>query len=247
MNVATEVLDELGKAVINQNALTLVGQLDRKLYEKVNKVLDAAGGKWNRKAKAHLFDGDASEIIEQIILTGKITNKKDDLGQFFSPRPVVDRAIKLAEIKFGMKTLEPNSGRGAIAGELVKVTPYVECYEIDPANAKAMLDWLVLPVTVADFLTVTPEPIYDRVVMNPPFAKRADIAHVRHAFKFLKPGGRLVSIMSAGVEFRTDRIGTEFRTFIVENDGFLERLPEGSFLESGTGVNTVIVVLKKSE
>jgi 16S rRNA G1207 methylase RsmC len=35
--------------------------------------------------------------------------------------------------------------------------------------------------------------------MNPPFARQADIHHVNHALKFLKPDGLLVSVMSAGV------------------------------------------------
>lgn len=44
MNVSSDVLDVLSNAVINENALVLVGQLNRDLYVKTNKVLEAAGG-----------------------------------------------------------------------------------------------------------------------------------------------------------------------------------------------------------
>ena len=48
---------------------------------------------------------------------------------------------------------------------------------------------------------------YDRIVMNPPFEAGQDIDHVRHAFQFLKDGGRLVSIMSPSPFFREDKKG----------------------------------------
>ena len=73
---------------------------------------------------------------------------------------------------------------------------------------------------------------------------QVDIDHVLHAWKFLKPGGRLVSIMSAGVIFRDNRKTVDFQNF-VEQHGYMERLPEGSFKDSGTMVNTCIVVVDK--
>jgi type I restriction-modification system DNA methylase subunit len=77
--------------------------------------------------------------------------------------------------------------------------------------------------------------------MNPPFAKQADIAHVTHAAKFLKPGGRLVSVMSASVTFRTDAKTEAFRGFINSKGAAHEKLAGGAFKESGTMVNAVIV------
>lgn len=245
MNIDSSVLDVLSNAVINDNALTLTGQLDRKLYESTNKVIVAAGGKWNKKAKAHLFDSDAAEIMDAIILTGKVTDKKSELGYFPTPKTIVARLLELAHVEVGMKVAEFHAGQGAIAEELVKLG--VDCFfcEIDPSNIAVLIKkGLVGPAAKPkDFLTLEPNPIFDRVIMNPPFAKRQDIQHVRHAYKFLKPGGKLVSVMSGGVEFRTDRIGTEFRQFVENRGGMIERLPDGSFLESGTGVTTVIVTM----
>ena len=37
---------------------------------------------------------------------------------------------------------------------------------------------------------------YDRIIANPPFTKNQDIDHVMQMWNFLKPGGRIVSIMS---------------------------------------------------
>jgi len=97
-------------------------------------------------------------------------------------------------------------------------------------------------VRTADFLQCGEElGKFDRVIMNPPFADQADIAHVTHALTFLKEGGKLVAIMSAGVGFRTDRKATAFRTTIQKMGGTIEPLPADSFKASGTGVNTVLV------
>ena len=98
---------------------------------------------------------------------------------------------------------------------------------------------------VEEWKLVSPEPKFDRVVMNPPFNKaRADIHHVLHAFKFLKKGGRLVAIMPSGVRFRDDKLTNEFRDLVL-SCGTIEDLPEQSFKESGTLVNTVLVILNK--
>lgn len=57
-------------------------------------------------------------------------------------------------------------------------------------------------------------------------------------------GGRLVSVMSAGVAFREDRRARDFRALVDARGGSIESLPEGSFSASGTGVHTVVVTLE---
>lgn len=79
--------------------------------------------------------------------------------------------------------------------------------------------------------------------MNPPFSRQADIKHVSHALKFLKPNGRLVSVMASSMTFRSNKLTTEFRELIDLRNGWIEKLPEGAFKSSGTMVNTVIVVI----
>lgn len=242
MKINNDVLAVLSQAIVNGNAVTLTGQLDRKLYIKTNEVLEAAGGKWNRKAKAHLFNGDATEIIEQIILTGEILIPQD-FGYFPTPEPVVNRLMELAEIEPGMLVLEPSAGQGAIAREVAKIAR-VDCIELLQKNAEILVDADIYRTVVkGNFLETYLHPVYDRVVMNPPFERQADIKHVQHALKFLKPGGRLVSVMSASVTFRENNLTREFRELVSSRKGSIEALPEGSFKVSGTGVNTVIVTI----
>lgn len=248
MKVDATVLNVLAEAQMEGNRLVLTGQLDRALYVQTNKVLEAAGGKWDRKAKAHVFTVDAADAMEQIIQTGEVSlirTIQQDFGYFPTPAPVVARLIGLAGPKAGMDCLEPSAGQGAIARALFAVGCVVDCVEILPANFAVLAEQEAYnAVHLGDFLKVEPEfGSYDRVVMNPPFARQADIHHVLHALKFLKPGGLLVSVMSASVTFRDNALTQGFRDLIRARGGDIEALPEGSFKDSGTGVRTIIVTI----
>lgn len=249
MKVSADVIAVLDRCQFDGNGLSLPGQLDRKQYLAVNKVIEEAGGKWERRVGAHLFDGDAAEIIDQVILAGEVTAAHKVLGYFSTPPAVVARLVELAEIVPGMTVLEPSAGTGAIVTALLPLASLVVAVEIDPGRAARLrgestyAHQPVYTLHEGDFLALPPQMHrYDRVVMNPPFAKQADIDHVTHALQFLRPGGRLVSVMSAGVVSRTNRKSAEFRDLLFGCNGSFEALPEGAFKASGTGVSAVIAV-----
>lgn len=247
MQVSQDILTVLSAADVTGNTLRLVGQLDRAAYVAADKVLQAAGGKWDKRAKAHVFDGDAADALEPILLTGEVRRVKQDFGQFDSPPEVVERVIKLAQIEPGMAVLEPSAGLGNLALAAAARGGEVTCYEIDAKRCSALVKASaathgIVLVAEGDFLSVRPRPAYDRVVMNPPFARQADIDHVRHAARFLKPGGRIVAVMSAGVMFRASSRTEAFRRFIARDPGLsLTHLPDNAFAASGTQVKTVVI------
>lgn len=249
MKVDKDVMQLLSASQTEGNKLFITGgQLDRNLYGRLDKVLKAAGGKWNTKAKAHIFAEDASDAIENIILTGEVTVPQD-FGFFPTSELVAKQAADLAMIGDGMMVLEPSAGKGAlaVAAHAAAANVQIDMHELLPDNCQALIDLNLARSGVAvpgDFLAVEPTPIYDRVVMNPPFdKKRSDIHHVMHALKFLKSGGRLVAIMPSGVTFRDDALTRDFRDLVEQRGGHIESLPDGSFKGAGTMVNTVIVMI----
>ncbi len=246
MHVSDDVLAVLDDLDIDGDHVRITGQLDYGFYKRVDKVLQAAGGKWNRKIKAHVFDADPTEVLEQVLLTGQITTPQD-MGYFPTPPPIVEKLLGLAELEPGMTVLEPSAGTGAIAGPAAARGAVVDCVEIDPARTQGLRGGHSRTVLLADFLTVTPAELdadgYDRAVMNPPFARQADIAHVLHALTFVKPGGRLVSVMANGFTFRTNRTAVDFRDLIAAKGGQVLPLADDAFREAGTGVRTVVVVI----
>ena len=216
-------------------------RLSTKQYSSVNTVLEAIGGKWNRKAKGHLFEVDPTGPLDDVLTTGQVA-KPNGLEFFPTPKLVADQVVRLAQLEPDLSVLEPSAGAGALAVAAAEVVGYrcVHCIEIQE-RFRPQLEGYGFIVQTADFLTVNPTPYaYDRVVMNPPFSRQQDIDHVLHARKFLAPDGRLVAVMSASVMFRENRKTVEFREHIVDSWAN----PARSFRESGTDVNTVTVVLE---
>lgn len=168
---------------------------------------------------------------------------------FPTPPALAQRMVDEACIEDGHRVLEPSAGTGAI----LDATPghvmprSVVAIEINPTLVTGLRAKCgsYLDVRCADFLEQPPDLLgtFDRVLMNPPFS--AEVAHVRHAFGFLKPGGRLVAIMSEGPFFRSYRADVEFRAWLDEIGGTSEPLPADTFRESGTGVNTRLVVIER--
>jgi predicted RNA methylase len=243
--IDTEVLLALRQARTEDTGLWLTGQLERKLYERVNKVLEALGGRWSRKLKRHVFDGQAADLLGDVLTTGEYVDMKQEFQFFETPSQLASRMCSLAQVNGLSTVLEPSAGRGAIAKMARSYGAVVECIELQEKLAEELRQQ-AFKVIQGDFLDVSPaEPRYKAVLMNPPFCRSQDIAHVRHAYEFLKPGGTLVAVMGAGWTFRQDRRATEFREWLDDHGGEVEPLPQGTFKESGTGVNTVLVTIRR--
>lgn len=232
----------------------LVEQLDRKLYVKVNKALEALGGAWSRKDKVHVFAKcDAQPMIDAAITSGQIETGAD-VGFFETPEPLAAQLVVRAGVRRNHLVLEPSAGTGRIVAALQDVGAVVHACEWDLDRCGILTrdvlkgrDSMLASRDILDWKLPLDGAGYDRVVMNPPFCKvgKGDhLDHVRHAFSLLKPKGVLVSVLPSSVTFRRDRRYTEFRTWF-EARGTLESLPDGSFKGSGTGVNTVVVRLVK--
>ena len=164
-----EVLAVLsGATIIANNIILNCGQLDRKLYISVNKVLEAMGGKWNRRTKGHLFPANPDDKLESILLTGEY-DKPADFGYFQTPADLVDRMVVLSELSPDMVVLEPSAGQGAIAERVARIVGYnnVHCFELLPDNCEVLTKCGFLKTECCDFLLTEPRPLYDRVIMNP--------------------------------------------------------------------------------
>lgn len=178
-----------------------------------------------------------------------------NFGLFPSPPPVVDQVLEAAGLihSEGLRVLEPSAGTGAIAAAAADAQHRVDVCEIQPELAEQLrASGRYAAVWVRDFLRTPPRADYDRVVMNPPFDRGRDIDHVLHAWEFVKPGGVLVAVMSAGTEFRQDRKSQAFREWVDARHrcGWgrpWRDLPPGSFASVGTNVNAVFLTLTKEK
>ena len=165
-------------------------------------------------------------------------------GYFPTPAPVLARMIEAARLSPGLDVLEPSAGSGAIADAVKAACPDARLHLFEIwGTLRDILEGKGYTLAGRDFLDEMPDHAVDRVLMNPPFEGMADIDHVRAAHSYLRSGGRLVAIMSPGPFFRQDRKAAEFRAWLDSLGGEFEKLPEGSFAESGTGVGAYLVTI----
>ncbi|MEG1565089.1 MAG: hypothetical protein RR365_15430, partial [Bacteroides sp.] len=122
--ISDNILDILGDCTITGNTLFLPDkQLDRPTYEAVNKAITNIGGKWNRKAKGHVFDHDPTEGLDNLLTTGETEDMKKVFQFFPTPRQLAETMVGMAEIQNmpheeKCPVLEPSAGDGAIADVL---------------------------------------------------------------------------------------------------------------------------------
>lgn len=171
-------------------------------------------------------------------------------GYFPTPRDLAAEVVELADIRAGHRVLEPSAGKGDLAAAVRAAAPSADLVTVELQYELAeLLRDKGFTVAARDFLAETPASLgtFDRIVANPPFEDLGDIDHVRHMWSFLRPGGRIVSIMSEAPFFRQDRKAEEFRAWLAGLGGTATKNPEGSFRSSDrpTGVATRTVILER--
>lgn len=167
-------------------------------------------------------------------------------GFFVTPKTLAERMVTLADIRPGMKVLEPSAGNGAIAEVIRTNDPEAVLEVIERQHSLCkILELKEFNLVGHDFLECKGK--YDRIIMNPPFENFQDIDHVLHAFGCLKSGGCIVAIMCESAFFRRDKKAVTFREWLDQLDSASEQLPSGTFSKeiTSTGVVSRLVIIHK--
>jgi len=155
---------------------------------------------------------------------------------------------ELLRLDEGDRVLEPSAGTGALVRAVLGRGAAVHAVEVDPERCDALRGIRAPDLTVqqANFLDVPAVAAFDVVLMNPPFHGRHWMAHVRHAYGFLAPGGRLVSVLPVTAELGDTPEHEAFRAWARTLGGArFTDLPPESFAASGTRINTVLLELRR--
>lgn len=158
----------------------------------------------------------------------------------FTPPELAKELVALAGVRKDSRVLEPEAGIGNIADAAKEVTDHVDCI-------KRMTDFCEIlklkkhNVIGNDLLTAETAPIYDAVVMNPPFSEECE--HIKRAFDFLRPGDSLVAVCSSSIQWKSTRKYEQFRDWLSEHTHSIDEC--GAKFEM-TGVHTVVLVVDKA-
>jgi precorrin-6B methylase 2 len=207
------------------------------------------------ESKASRRRGEAQRPVAS---TAVAKSEKAARQAFYTPEDLAAELVEAAGVGRGDRVLEPSAGEGAIVrAALRRGAAHVTAVENDP-RAVELLGYLaervakrghnavrVIGCDFFDFKIRTLEDRFDAVVMNPPFANAQEVEHVLRAWTYVKPGGRLVSVMSAAAASRqTGRYGA-LAAFLEKHGAEIRPLAPGAFKDAGTDVNTVMVIVEK--
>lgn len=158
----------------------------------------------------------------------------------FTPPELAKELVALAGVRKDSRVLEPEAGIGNIADAAKEVTDHVDCIE-RMTDFCEILKLKKHNVIANDLLTAETAPIYDAVVMNPPFSEECE--HIKRAFDFLRPGGSLVAVCSSSIQWKSTRKYEQFRDWLSEHTHSIDEC--GAKFEM-TGVHTVVLVVDKA-
>lgn len=241
----------LKRCIFKDNVLYLPQvQLNKKSYATVKQWVEEAGGKWTGgKVQGFTFDFDATRVAS-VLMQGKRCNLQQDFQFFATPPEVADWLVSLAgDFSPDCKVLEPSAGTGAIIDAIHRVQPdvVVDCYELMPENKEKLSKLDHIRLLGDDFTQAEHPSEYDLIVANPPFSKNQDIRHVMQMYQDLKPGGTVAAITSRHWQQASEKVCKDFRAFLEEVSAQVYEIEEGAFKKSGTGVETIAIVINKRD
>ena len=247
--------------VIDGTLLLVVRPVDKLSdieYDQIKPYIETMGGHWRERVKGFVFN------LEEFKRT-TYADWIEEMQFFPTPKSVAERIVELAGLKdFDFSTveygnidtypfiLEPSAGHGdlldAVDSHLRKIMrEYV--VEVYPLHVG------VLQSKGHRVETMSFERFYElhkkdakeitHAIMNPPFSYRRDIRHTKMAYDLLKEGGVLVAVISENALYYDTDEHKEFVEWLKEHNAEVENVPYGSFKESGTAVDTVIIKLIK--
>lgn len=158
----------------------------------------------------------------------------------FTPTDLAKDLVVLACIDENSRVLEPEAGIGNIADAAKEVTKNVDCIE-RMVEFQEILRLKKHNVIADDLMDTEVNPVYDAVIMNPPFSEECE--HIQRAFGFVRPGGSLVAVCSNSIQWKSTRKYEQFRDWLAEHT---HSITESKASFEMTGVNTVVLVMDKA-
>lgn len=197
------VLEAIAESIPRDGECVYISStVDDKIAEEAAAVLvllggvvdQAAGGKAGRSVR---FQYQPRSVLQEVVSTGTIPDRV--AHQYYpTPAALADRVVAIAMIGQGERVLEPSAGTGSLVDAVRRAVPSarIQCAEVSDLFCR-VLESKGCHVHHGDFLDIEPTVQHgaDVVLMNPPFSAGRWRAHVEHAARFVRPGGRLVAIL----------------------------------------------------
>ncbi len=240
----------LDQIVIEGNTVRPLPKVTRDVYDEFNEILVRLRGRWKR-GKGHVFPYDPTLALRAVRSAG-VMPAKNPLAYFPTPQELAEAIVAALPDRPPLTMLEPSAGEGALVRAALGRWPdlVVTAVELDPLNI-ALLRTCGVDATEANFLEHDfGDHRFDLVVMNPPFTadgdKQAWVTHLRRAFDLLSEHGVLACVAPAGTWLHSSKkVFASLRAWLLELGASIEYHDAGSFKDSGTGVSTLTILVRR--
>lgn len=160
---------------------------------------------------------------------------------------VIDQILKHCDLKDHFFVLEPSAGSGDLVDGLIRHNSSlnIDCVELNK-ELRDILKAKGFSVVGEDFLKLEPYLCkYDYVIACPTYKDNIDIDHIMHMYRFLKPGGSVVSLTSPYWTVRNSDRQRNFRNWLEDKDYYISMLKDFSFVENYDTQPSAIIKINK--
>lgn len=213
-------------------------------YNRLKPYMESMHSHWRERFGGFVFYTDFLKMSEE-------QKHKEQTSFFRTPDELASVMVDLlGELPDRVRLLEPSAGDGSLLNALPKDRQY-DLTVIEPdESCVAKLKKQGYSPLKQDFVYVAENLLelgqtFDYILMNPPFAGRRDIMHTMLAYRLLSPGGTMVAIVSENAMYYKDYETEKFNKWISEVGAVIHPTKEGSFYESGTMIDVVILEIHK--
>ena len=232
----------------NQKIIVLqpAKQLTDDEYNKIKKNMEQMGTHWRERFHGFTIPLSSFKQIHN-------TDEKEKLGFYPTPSTLAEKMVNKLTIKSinDIKVLEPSAGNGALLDALskklnTKLFNHV-AVEVNEGSYNILKDksYNVVRQTFEEFCNENKSQKFTHIIMNPPFNNQNDIKHVRLAYEKLEEHGELIAIISENSLFYDTEETRQFNEWLDTINYSIESIEEGSFAESGTMIDTVMLKITK--
>lgn len=241
------------------NSVLHLPQMTDSEYDSIKYLVEYIGGHWREKYKGFVFDSDAEYIQSKLhILRNLPSIKIDPISKFridnqFYPTPdwLAREMVGIANISETDRVLEPSAGKAAILNYIASLTERYTAVELNFANCKWLRSrgYRVNQQSFEKYYEshINTSTKFNKVVMNPPFSDKRDLLHTVMAYNLLAPGGILVGLVAENSLYYDRPITHHFNALLKSIGATIQEVPHGSFKESGTMVDVVMLVMPRTD
>lgn len=129
---------------------------------------------------------------------------KKQFSFFETPGTLADKMADFIDPFRGVRILDPSVGLAALLKAVERVTRFDKQLDYCEVQEEFIPYLSAYNRVGSDFMLFNPGPVYDAVIMNPPYKQKLAEQHVDHAWDCTKRGGRVIALVGKNASLYLD-------------------------------------------